>query len=83
MQKPLARTANIGYNETENYNRKLFGPRGHVQGARKKDGSMKPQKAVVQESRRIAIGVAILCAAMLVVFLLLGKMTWLVALPKK
>ena len=41
---------------------------------------MKPQKAVVQESRRIAIGVAILCAAMLVVFLLLGKMTWLVAL---
>ena len=41
---------------------------------------MKPQKAVVQETRRIAIGTAVLCAAMLVVFLLLGKMTWPVAL---
>ena len=41
---------------------------------------MKPQKAVVQETRRIAVGTAILCAAMLLVFLVIGRMTWLVAL---
>ena len=41
---------------------------------------MKPQKAVIQETRRIAIGTAILCAAMLLVFLVIGKMTGLVAL---
>lgn len=41
---------------------------------------MKPQKAVIQETRRIAVGTAILCAAMLLVFLVLGKMTGLVAL---
>ena len=41
---------------------------------------MKPQKAVVQESRRIALGGAILCAVMLLVFLVIGRMTWHVAL---
>ena len=41
---------------------------------------MKPQKAVIQETRRIAVGTAILCAAMLLVFLVIGKMTGLVAL---
>ena len=41
---------------------------------------MKPQKAVIQETRRIAIGTAILCALMLIVFLAIGQMTWLVAL---
>ncbi len=41
---------------------------------------MKPQKAVVQETRRIAVGTAILCAAMLAVFLVLGRMSWQVAL---
>ncbi len=41
---------------------------------------MKPQKAVVQETRRIAAGTAILCAVMLAVFLVLGRMGWPVAL---
>jgi len=41
---------------------------------------MKPQKAVVQETRRIAVGTAILCAVMLLVFLVIGRMTWPVAL---
>ena len=41
---------------------------------------MKPQKAVVQETRRIAIGTAILTAVMLAVFLAVGKMSGLVLL---
>ena len=52
-------------------------------GGRRANGSlrsMKPQKAVIQETRRIAIGTAILCALMLIVFLAIGQMTWLVAL---
>ena len=40
----------------------------------------KPQKAVIQETRRIAVGTAILCAALLLVFLAIGKMSGLVAL---
>ncbi len=49
-------------------------------GGRETGARMKLQKAVVQETRRIAVGTAVLCAAMLIVFLLLGKMTGLVAL---
>ena len=41
---------------------------------------MKPQKAVVQETRHIAVGETILCAVMLLVFLAVGKLTWQVAL---
>ena len=41
---------------------------------------MKPQKAVVQETRRIAIGTAILVALMLRAFLAAGKMNGLVLL---
>ena len=41
---------------------------------------MKLSESVVTESRHIAVGVGILCAAMLAVFLILGKMTWDVAL---
>ena len=42
--------------------------------------ALKLQMAVVQETRRIAVGTAILCAVMLLVFLLIGRMTWQVAL---
>ena len=41
---------------------------------------MKPQSAAFQETRHIAIGTALLCAAMLLVFLVIGRMTWQVAL---
>ena len=41
---------------------------------------MKPENAAFQETRRIAIGTAILCAAMLIVFLVIGQMNWQTAL---
>ena len=41
---------------------------------------MKPQEAVIRETRRVAIGTAILSAVMLLVFFAVGKMTGLVAL---
>ena len=41
---------------------------------------MKTRSAAVQETRRIAIGTAIMCAVTLLVFLVIGRMTWQVAL---
>ena len=37
---------------------------------------MKLSPSVVRESRRIALGVGVMCAVMLLVFLVIGKMTW-------
>ena len=39
---------------------------------------MKPQQAVVQETKHIALGTAVLCAIMLLIFLVLGKFHWTV-----
>ncbi|WP_346026616.1 ATP synthase subunit I [Beduinella massiliensis] len=39
---------------------------------------MKPQQAVVQETKHIALGTAVLCAIMLLIFLILGKFHWTV-----
>ena len=41
---------------------------------------MKPQSAAIRETRPIALGAAMLCGAMLIVFLVIGQMTWRVAL---
>ena len=40
---------------------------------------MKPQKAVKTETLRIAAGTAVLCAVMLLVYLLLGQLRWQVS----
>ena len=39
---------------------------------------MKPQQAVIKETKHIALGTAILCTVMLAVYILIGKFQWTV-----
>ena len=39
---------------------------------------MKPQQAVIKETKHIALGTAVLCAAMLAVYIVIGKFQWTV-----